>query len=139
MRLKKLFDPRVRRKISAELLKYSIVGVLGVFLNLSLLFVLTEFAHFYYICSAVFAWFVASALNFCLDKVWAFKKKSEDGFFREYPRYILIMIISLVLNLGVLYFLTEVCGIYYMYSQSIGIFLLRSLTFSYNKLWTFRD
>lgn len=56
-----------------QFIKYSVVGGLGVLINLGLLYILTELG-FYYLLSGVIGFVVSFILNYQLNKKWTFKK-----------------------------------------------------------------
>jgi len=134
----KLFILKIRNSAGKELVQYTLVGISGILINLFLLYFLTEFFNFYYILSAFLAGIAGGLYCFSIDKVWIFKEKLQTRFFREYTTYIMIGGISLILKLFLLYFLTSIIGIYYIFSQAIVIASLGIFTFVCNEIWTFR-
>ncbi len=60
--------------VSNQFLKYALVGASGVIVNLTLLALLTEIFHLYYLISATFSYSTAIFTNFTLNKYWTFKK-----------------------------------------------------------------
>ncbi len=122
-----------------QFLKFATVGVFNTLINMSVLFVLTEFFHIYYILSAIFAFIVAVTNSFIWNKIWTFKEKLNDRFIKKYPKFLTISVLALLVNLSLLYILTEFLGIHYLVSQLIAIFFSLWINFLGNKLWTFSE
>jgi putative flippase GtrA len=59
--------------ITKKFIKFCITGGIGFLIAYSLLYVLTEYAHFWYMWSALMAQVAATAWNFTLSLKWVFK------------------------------------------------------------------
>lgn len=121
-----------------QFLKFGIVGVVNTIINMVVLFFLTEIIGIYYMFSAVFAFLVAVTHSFVLNKVWTFKEKLNEDVTGKYPKFFTISTFALLVNLALLYILTEFLGIYYLFSQAIAILLSLWVNFFGNKIWTFK-
>ena len=53
--------------------KYYLVGASGIFVNLGILFVLTEYVGLWYLLSSTIAIYVSITSNFLLNKSWTFR------------------------------------------------------------------
>ena len=66
--------PPLLRSTASQFLKYGIVGTLGGFLHLAIVYALTEWAGLWYLwsvaCSAFWVWI----FNFTLNKLWTFRR-----------------------------------------------------------------
>ena len=136
--LKNLVGYLHHKKITNEFIKFAFVGLIGTFINLLVLYSLTEFAGFYYIISAIFAFVVSATNNFILNKIWTFKEKIRHRIFSKYFKFFSVSIIALLVNLLFLYLFTEFFKIYYMVSQVLAIGAALIINFLGNKIWTFR-
>ncbi len=106
-------------------LKFSLVGGSGVFVNVGVLTFLVS-AGYKYLQGGVFAVETAIATNFLLNEFWSF-----SDFSKKQPRLVRRMIRFLkfnlfcaggaVINLGILWTLTEYAGVYYLLSNLFGI------------------
>ena len=97
-------------------IKYVISGCTGAFVNLSTLFVLTEFAHLHYLLSAIMAFFVSLAVGFNLQKKWTFRDNNKKVF-KQVLFYLVITSINLLIDTALLYFLVEKFDLWYMFAQ----------------------
>lgn len=127
-----------RRKVIDEFFKFGLVGVLGTFFNLLILYIFTEFVGIYYLISAIIAFFIAATHNFILNKLWTFKEKINYLFAKKYMQFLIVSIFSLIINLIFLYIFTEFFNIYYMISQALAIGVSFIANFIGNKIWTFK-
>ena len=121
-----------------QAVKFGLVGCLGTLVNLGVLFIFTEFFLLFYIISEVIAFVVAGLHNYFFDKLWVFKEKIKDQVGIKYARFIIISLISLIVNLFVLYILVEYFDIWYIFAEIIAIMFGFLINFGGNKFWTFR-
>ena len=121
-----------------QFIKFAIVGVINTLINLCVLYILTDFFNVYYIFSAVIAFIVAVTNSFILNKIWTFKENLGDRTIKKYSKFFIISICALLVNLLVLYVLTDIFKLYYMLSQVIAIGVSLWVNFFGNKMWTFR-
>lgn len=68
------FKEDFENKFFEEYLKFGIVRVVVVGIGLVLLFLLTEYAHIYYIYSQIIAIAVVGTISFLAHKIWVFEK-----------------------------------------------------------------
>jgi len=136
--LKNLWDYLPYKKhIISEFFKFAFVGLIGTFVNIIMLYLLTEGMSIYYMLSAVISFIVAMTSNFILNKIWTFNEKIKVGMGKKYMQFSLVSIFSLAVNLIFLYLFTEVFGIYYLISQVLSIGITLIINFLGNKIWTF--
>jgi len=134
-----LFILKIRNSAGREFVKYSLVGFSGFLLNLVVLYILTEFVGVYYLLSAIVAGICMGTYNFSLDKVWIFKEKLGTRFLDEYMHFALIGGTGILIGLGILYLLTNVAGLYYVFAQAITLGGMGFFTFTFNEIYTFRS
>ena len=121
-----------------ELLKFCLVGFLGTIINILLLYLLTEKLNMFYIYSAIIAFAFSVSNNFLLNKIWKFNEKIKINIYVKYVKYITISILALVVNIIVLFVLTEYLNFYYIVSQIFAILFAMIINFWGNKIWTFQ-
>jgi len=108
-----------------KMLKFSAVGISGIFVNMGLLYILTDIVGIYYLSSALVAIEISIINNFCWNDLWTFRSRRELRFGRRLHRFLSFQMVSiggLLINMAVLYLLTDVAGIYYLVSNLCGIF-----------------
>jgi putative flippase GtrA len=107
-----------------RLVRFSIVGVIGAGINTVLLWLMTDLAGIYYLLSSALAIEIAILIQFLLNDRWTFREKKTNGvkqFFVRILKSNLWRSGGLLVNIGVLYLLTEYVGIYYLISNIFGI------------------
>lgn len=107
-----------------KVIKFGLVGLSGIFVNMGVLYYLTEFVGFYYLVSSLFAIELSILNNFVWNDLWTFKGTGQHRMASRWHRVISFHAVSaggLVINMGILYFLTSFIGVYYLISNIIGI------------------
>ncbi|MBM3206488.1 glycosyltransferase family 2 protein [Candidatus Pacearchaeota archaeon] len=127
------------RNLSGKFIKFSLVGLIGTFINLAVLYSFTELLGVYYIFSAILSFFLAASSNFILNKVLTFNESIKYKILSKYYKFLIVSICALIINLAVLYSFTELLGVYYLISQIIAIGFSFILNFIGNKIWTFSN
>lgn len=119
-----------------QMIRYAIVGATGAVLDLTALYVLTEFANFYYLVSATLSFIFSALLNFYLNKFWTFKSQGDAK--RQILIFALVAGSGVLLNNGILYVLVQWVHIYYMLAKVVSIALVTIWNFLWNKYFTFK-
>ncbi len=106
-------------------------------INLGLLYFFTEFLNIWYMVSAACAFTLAVINNFILNKYWTFRNRTPE-IPKQFVTYFIVSVVSLIINLSVLYILTEYVGFWYMTAQIVAIFVALSNNYLGNRKYTFR-
>ena len=67
------------------------------------------------------------------------KKKNYSLFAKQAVKYYSVGVTGVLVNLGILYLLTDFLGFWYLASQIIAISVSITTNFFFNRSWTFRD
>jgi len=126
-----------KKNVVKEFVKFGVVGGIGTFVNIAVLYLLTEKAGVYYMVSAIFSFIVAMTNNFILNKIWTFRENIKFKIGKKYLQFGLVSISALLVNLLFLYIFTEFFGVYYLISQVLAIGIALIINFLGNKIWTF--
>lgn len=124
-----------------RMMKFAIVGITGIFVNLGILWMLTEFAGLYYLLSAVCAIEASILSNFVLNDVWTFGDRKEKGmgsWLKRLVKFNLISTPAFPMQMGVMGMLHEFFGVYYILAAFIGMLAVFIWNFVANSLWTWR-
>ena len=102
-------------------IKYCLVGSVGFGIHLLVLWFFTEYAHLWYMASAVIAIIVSAINNYALNYLWTFKDKKShiDNIIVGYFKYLLSRGFTEGLYLGLLYVMTDIVGLHYMMSAIV--------------------
>lgn len=125
--------------VSKEFIKFAIVGVVNTAINLSVLYVLTEFFGLWYILSSLLAFLVAVTNSFIMNTLWTFKSNIKHKTATKYTKFFIVSAITALFNIFFLYVFTEFFGLWYMLSQLIAIALTLMMNFIGNKFWTYKE
>lgn len=122
-----------------RLIKFCLVGLSGVLVNMSVLFLLTDVLSIFYLLSGLFAVESAITTNFVLNELWTFGDRSGSTIPHRYLKFQGISIGGLIINLSVLFTLTEFLSLHYLLSNLIGIAGATAWNFSMNTLHTWKE
>lgn len=133
---------RVWRRLRPErFLKFCIVGLSGVGVNLGLLWLLTERLGLFYLLSAVFSIEVSILSNFVLNEFWTFRDRRNPGcrgLWKRMLKFNLSCAAGAAINILVLGGLTELLGVYYLLSALFGIGAATLWNYGLSLLWTWK-
>lgn len=123
--------------LPARFVAFGLVGGLCLGLNTLVLWILTSGLGVHYLVSTIVAFSTITPLGFLLNKVLTFRTRREDTAL-ELPRYLGAMAASFAANLGLMYLLVSVLGVWYL-AASLGVALLLLLAnFLASDRWSFR-
>ncbi len=121
-------------------LKFLTVGVSGTFVNTSVLFLLTEYAGLYYIFSSLIAIETSIVTNFLLNDYWTFGEK-HNNISKKHMRFLsyqLICTAGLLINITILFLLTNLTNMWYIYANIIAIICVFIWDFLVNRNITWK-
>lgn len=110
----------LKNKLSIQLLKYGLVGGTAFALDFSLLYILTDFLHIYYVLSATAAFIAGLLCNYSLSVYWVFNERALTNKYAEFLVFSLIGVVGLLLNDGLIWTLTEVGKMHYLESKAFA-------------------
>ena len=106
-----------------QFIKYFFASGIALFADISVLYILTEYVHLYYLVSATISFLVGIAITYICSKLYIFTKTSIKNKTAEFTVFLIIGVIGLVLNNVFLYVFTEYLGLYYMLSKCLVIII----------------
>ncbi len=109
--------------------KFCLSGGVGVSAYYVTLYSLTEFAHVWYIVSAIVAYIINQVANFVLQKLWTFENKDTTKVHIQAVKYVAMGLSFLLLNTGALYVLVEWMNIQLYAAQVLLTILLSILSY----------
>lgn len=109
------------KKILSEFSGYAVVGLIATIVDVSTLYVVTEYMGIYYLISNVIAFSLGLTTNYLLCTNYVFKTRSLDNRLHELLIFIGIGILGLGLNTFILWTGTSLLGIYYIVSKAIAV------------------
>jgi putative flippase GtrA len=119
-----------------QLAKFSIVGVSGYIVNLTVYTALLKGAGLHYTVAATCSFIVAVTNNYTWNRLWTFHaQRGHVGW--QGLRFLVVAVVAYGVNLILLSALIGL-GVDKVLSQAIAIVLVTPLNFVGNKLWSFR-
>jgi dolichol-phosphate mannosyltransferase len=138
--IRKSFSGYIKSSLlNIRLLKFSVVGISGVGVNMGVLYFLTEHVHIPYLISSIIAIEISIITNFLLNDLWTWKDRIKKKYiYRIIQYHISVGITAVFVNWLLLLILTEVFGLYYLLSNLIGIAMGTFANYIINDVWTFK-
>ena len=116
--------------------RYSVVGVVGTFIDLASLYFFVEYLYIAVIPASVLSFLLAVVNNFLLNKSWTFKNRSSN-YRKLFIKFLIVSVIGLLLTVSSMYVLVHVIGIWYMIAKALTSLIVLTWNFLGNKFWTF--
>ena len=131
---------RIRELVQkyAQFIRFCIAGGFAFSVNLTVLYILTDVFHIYYLVSTVGAFLVAFSISFLLQKLWTFKDSSRDRLHIQLPLYLGMQVVSITLNASLMYVFVEYLHIWYLFAQAIIAPMLAIVIFFINRTYIFK-
>jgi len=119
-----------------KFLTYASVGGACALLNLAVLWLLTSALGVHYLVSNMISFLALTPVGFLLQKLVTFRtSRAAAGV--EWPRYFATMGSSFAANLGLMYVLVSLLGVWYLAANLAVTVLLLAANFLVNNLWSF--
>jgi putative flippase GtrA len=120
-----------------QLVRFGLVGGVGFVVNLAVYALCVHAIGLDYRVAAVFAWLVAVANNFVLNRHWTFDAGDGRARFQAF-RFLVVSLVAFGFSLVLLTVFVEVAGIAKVPAQALAVLGATPLNFLGNKLWSFR-
>lgn len=118
--------------------KYYLVGAIGVFVNLGILYALKEYVGLWYLASSAIAIYVSMTTNFLLNKAWTFNDTMvKQSTLFMYFKFVGISIAGMLIQLSFNYIFVNEMRMYYLFAAFISIIIASGINFMLNRKITF--
>lgn len=123
-----------------RMINFLFVGLVGVFVNLGMLYLLTE-SGVYYVISGIIAIEMSIVSNFVLNDSFVFDDIAitANSRLKRFIMYHVVSLVGIIINLSFMIILTERFGIYYLVSSMVGIVAAFSWNFVINRRYTWQE
>jgi len=122
-------------KLVKQIIYAMIASFLSFLINISILFILTEYIGVYYVVSALISNSLAAIFGFTYNKNVTFQHKGK--YLIKSLQFFFINSCAIAINILLLYSFTEL-GMYYLVSQIIASIITFSIGFLFLKHWIFK-
>ena len=122
------------KNLLAKIFKFGIVGFSAFIIDYGLMVLLTECLSVNYLVSSAFSFSVSVIYNYILSIVWVFDVNRKDNKFKNFIIFIVLSVIGLAFNQLLMYFGTEILGIYYMLNKIFATVIVMIYNFITRKM-----
>lgn len=120
-----------------QLFRYTFVGGFAFLVDFGTLFFLTEISHVHYLVSAGIAFIFGLTINYFLSVLWVFSSRTIESRLLEFFLFALIGLVGLGLTELLLWILTDILLIYYLFSKIITTIIVYFWNFFVRKIMLF--
>ena len=121
-----------------QLVRFALVGGVGFVVNIAVYALCVHAIGLDYRLAAVFAWIVAVANNFVLNRHWTFDARAHGRVHFQAMRFLVVSVVTIGFSLLLLTILVEGGGLAKVPAQALAVAAATPLSFLGNKLWSFR-
>ncbi|OGZ09688.1 MAG: hypothetical protein A3D67_02020 [Candidatus Lloydbacteria bacterium RIFCSPHIGHO2_02_FULL_51_22] len=129
----------IRHFVQFKIVRYLISGGTAAAINLSLLFLLTEFVGMWYLASSVLSFIAGFTASFLFQKFWTFRDTRREVIPRQLVLHLGAALGTLFVNTALLYVAVDVFDMWYMLAQFIVSGMLAVGSFFIYNLYIFRN
>lgn len=119
-----------------KFIKYSLVGATGMTMDISLMIILVELAHWTPLSASFVAFAVSVTNNFIWNKLWTFRDSGKN-YFIQFTRFVLTALVGLAINYLMMKWLLAL-SVNYVIARFIVVAIIVMWNFFINSFWTFR-
>lgn len=120
-----------------QLFIYGALGLVGTAGHYLVLFLLVEFAELAVLISSSAGFVTGAVINHELNRRFLFHR-TQRSYSGSAVRFFMVAAAGFLVNLSVMYVLTDVFSAHYLIAQVVATGLVFLVTFLVNKLWTFQ-
>ena len=110
--------------IFLQLFRYIFVGGTAFVVDFFFLYFFSDICGIYYLISAVLSFIISVLVNYVMSTKWVFNQDNIENKVLEFNLFILISTIGLVFTEILLYFFTDIVGLYYLISKIISAIIV---------------
>jgi putative flippase GtrA len=120
------------------IIKFGIVGAIGVAVDFVLTYILKEKAHFHKYLSNSLGFVAAASNNYILNRLWTFHSDNPN-ILREYSDFIIISVVGLLINNWVIWIAHDKKKLNFYLAKVIAVLVVMFWNFTGNYFYTFKD
>nr|WP_297827121.1 GtrA family protein [uncultured Methanobrevibacter sp.] len=110
--------------IFLQLFRYIFVGGTAFVVDFFFLYFFSDICGIYYLISAVLSFIISVLVNYLMSTKWVFNQDNIQNKVLEFNLFILISTIGLGFTEILLYFFTDIVGLYYLISKVIAAIIV---------------
>lgn len=121
------------------LFRYGIVAGVSLSIDIFILILLVEYAHLHYLLAASISFCLGAAVNFTLSIKWIFINPRVKSIQYEFLGVIAVALVGLALNTAIIWALTALVGIFYLYSKILSAVIVFFWNFFVRKQLMYKE
>jgi putative flippase GtrA len=110
----------ITERKSFQVIRYGIANIVSFIIDFAILFILTDIAGFNYLISAAISYMTGICVLYLISIIWVFNQFRFKSKLIEISGFILIGVAGMGLNTALLWLLTDMAGMYYLWSRCIS-------------------
>ena len=110
--------------IYLQFFRYIFVGGTAFVVDFAFLYFFSDICGIYYLISAIFSFIISVLVNYIMSTKWVFNQDNIENRVLEFNLFIIISTIGLVFTEILLYFFTDILGIYYLISKIVSAIIV---------------
>lgn len=120
-----------------QFIKFSIVGVGNTLIDFGFYIIATRLFEWHYLAANTFSWLCAVCFSFTMNKFWTFRAGGSGAAVRQYAKFVVVSVISLLISIGLLHLFVDSFHIHDIVAKLLTIGVVVFWNFFMNKFWTF--
>ena len=110
--------------IYLQFFRYIFVGGTAFVVDFFFLYFFSDICGIYYLISGVLSFVISVLVNYIMSTKWVFNQDSINSRVIEFNLFLLISTIGLIFTEILLYFFTDIIGLYYLVSKIIAAIIV---------------
>ena len=110
--------------IFIQLFRYVFVGGSAFIVDFFFLYFFSDICGIYYLISAILSFIISVLVNYLMSTKWVFNQDNIENKVLEFNLFIIISTIGLGFTEVLLYFFTDILGLYYLVSKIISAIIV---------------
>ena len=120
-----------------KLIKFSLIGGIGLFINLAVAYILKEFFGLWYFWAFTIGVLFNWTFSFLANSYITFKGHSKEKYPIKYAMFLSIYLLAFAINSGLVYTMTSILNIYYLISIVIAAGITTLITFNVSRKFVY--
>ena len=113
--------------IYLQFFRYIFVGGTAFVVDFFFLYFFSDICGIYYLVSGVLSFIISVLVNYLMSTKWVFNQDNIDNKVLEFNLFLIISTIGLVFTEILLYFFTDILGLYYLISKIIAAIIVPNI------------
>lgn len=121
-----------------EIINYLFIGGCTTIVSIGTYTICSSLFHIHYQVSNIISWVFSVVFAFITNKLFVFKVKNNDNLFKEIYQFVKFRILSLIIDMGIMYLLVDLLKINDIISKILVQIIVVALNYIFSKLFIFK-